>query len=80
MESRKNPAFWWAGTRVFLASPFGEVTSVRTRTFFLPPPLGEVPQCAHWGGEGASREGRPLSLALLDSSPRGGAKVYVRTP
>ena len=39
----------------------------------LPLPLGEVPQCAHWGGEG------PLSLASLDSSPKGGAKALLRS-
>ena len=37
----------------------------------LPLPLGEVPQCAHWGGEG------PLSQKskIFDSSPTGRAKT-----
>ena len=37
----------------------------------LPHPLGEVPQCAHWGGEG------PLSQKskIFDSSPIGRAKT-----
>ncbi len=58
--------------------PTGRVQTRRADTFLLPPPLGEVPQCAHWGGEGASAEGHPLSLAALDSSPRGGAKAFLQ--
>ena len=41
-----------------------------------PPPVGEVPQCAHWGGRGPAAGG-PFSLAFrLDSSPKGGAKKW----
>ena len=44
-----------------------------------PPPLGEVPQCAHWGGRGPAAGG-PFSLAFrLDSSPKGGAKGRAHT-
>ncbi len=46
--------------------------------FFVPPPLGEVPQCAYWGGEGVVRPKGPLSLASLDSSPKGEAKAFVK--
>ena len=48
----------------------------------MPPPSGEVPQCAHWGGEGnASTEA--LSVIAVngdDSSPKGGAKPGTSIP
>ena len=47
----------------------------RFTAVLLPLPLGEVPQCAHWGGEGKKRrkpsQSPPFGGA---SSPRGGAK------
>jgi len=41
----------------------------------LPPPLGEVPQCAHWGGEGKRRTPLSQKSKIFASSPKGRAKA-----
>ena len=44
----------------------------------LPLPLGEVPQCAHWGGEGPTARIIPSQSPSCGgaSSPRGRAKSW----
>ncbi len=40
----------------------------------LPLPLGEVPQCTHWGGEGKLQHPLSQKSKIFASSPRGRAK------
>ncbi len=57
-----------------LAHPCEQGATLRTRYNPLPPPPGEVPQCAHWGGEGHAgstsrdRGSKRVFFALFNNS------------
>ena len=86
------PALYFCKIRVNSASRFsstGRTNSLSIRFSFLfhtaalPPPPGEVPQCAHWGGEGCASTYTLSVTARTDtrraSSPGGGAKPTLLT-